>query len=623
LQKQLPSIQDRFETHKEKGKEMIALRKWFPALALLSLSVGTAFGQAVTCQANAGVPPLVRAEGYSELVGEVVLICTGGPTGQTVTTNIQVFLNTNITSRGISGSSPGSTTEALLLVSASGTPPLAEVSSPSAVVPCEQQTGNTCTGAPTPPFPPQPYIVRGRKAPVGENSIIFPNVQFTAPGTTTPGNQVILRIVNIRADASQLGVSTTLLPTQIVMFIAANPPGTVAINNPQQTVAFTAQGLQFGVRAADGTSTISSTTGVSLSQCVSTNGSLFSGSSTSGAATFSVRFAEGFAGAFKSANSEVGNFFLTNGTGGQATQGTRLVARFTNVPAGTRIFVSAVPLLSTTGGVSAQYVSGAGANGEGGSLTATGGFTVGTLPAQEVSIVGGTGIAVWEVVPGLGPSEGLTVLDTLVFSVAVAYSPNLGATPPLPGTGTSTVAGGFAPFYARSDSRLPDRISQTLPIPRFIDTATTVPDFTISACATSLLFPYVTNRSGYETGIVISNTSRDPLPGNSGRLQSGRCTINYFASSLGGTAPAPQTTTNPIAAGDQLVFLLGGGGVSDPGIAGAPGFQGYIIAVCGFNYAHGFAFITNGVVAEGYLPLVLNTDLPGNRVTGAVEALNN
>lgn len=594
---------------------MIALRKWFPALALLSLSVGTAFGQAVTCQANAGVPPLVRAEGYSELVGEVVLICTGGPTGQTVTTNIQVFLNTNITSRGISGSSPGSTTEALLLVSASGTPPNAEVSSPSAVVPCEQQTGNTCTGAPPPPFPTQPYIVRGRKAPVGENSIIFPNVQFTAPGTAPPGNQqVILRIVNIRADASQLGVSTTLLPTQIVMFIAANPPGTVAINNPQQTVAFTAQGLQFGVLAGDGTSSVSRSTGVSLSQCVSV---------TTGSPTFTLRFSEGFAGAFKSANTEVGNFILTNGTGGQATQGTRLVARFTNVPAGVRVFVSAIPLSSTTGGVTAQYVSGAGANGEGGSLTSTGGFTVGALAAQEVSIVGGSGIAVWEVVPGSGGAEGLTALDTLVFAVGLSYTPNLGATPPLPGTGTSTVAGGFAPFYARSDSRMPDRISQTLPIPRFIDTATTVPDFTINACATSLLFPYVTNRSGYETGIVISNTSRDPLPGNSGRLQSGRCTIHYFASSLGGTAPAPQTTTNPIAAGDQLVFLLGGGGVSDPGIAGAPGFQGYLIAVCGFNYAHGFAFITNGVVAEGYLPLVLNTDLPGNRVTGAVEALNN
>ena len=49
----------------------------------------------------------------------------------------------------------------------------------------------------------------------------------------------------------------------------------------------------------------------------------------------------------------------------------------------------------------------------------------------------------------------------------------------------------------------------------------------------------------------------------------------------------------------------------EPRYRGNPGFQGYIIAQCRFQYAHGFAFITDGPigqarVAEGYLALVMD-----------------
>jgi hypothetical protein len=55
----------------------------------------------------------------------------------------------------------------------------------------------------------------------------------------------------------------------------------------------------------------------------------------------------------------------------------------------------------------------------------------------------------------------------------------------------------------------------------------------------------------------------------------------------------------------------------------APGFQGYIIATCEFQYAHGFAYITNGyggvnTQAQGYLALVLPS-----ATRSVVEALNN
>src|SRR6202035_2952300 len=62
---------------------------------------------AFACTANAGVPPIVRAEGIAELVGDLILNCTGGtftPAGQPIPqSNIQIFLNTNITSRTYAG----------------------------------------------------------------------------------------------------------------------------------------------------------------------------------------------------------------------------------------------------------------------------------------------------------------------------------------------------------------------------------------------------------------------------------------------------------------------------------------------------------------------------------------
>jgi hypothetical protein len=68
-----------------------------------------------------------------------------------------------------------------------------------------------------------------------------------------------------------------------------------------------------------------------------------------------------------------------------------------------------------------------------------------------------------------------------------------------------------------------------------------------------------------------------------------------------------------------LIFTLSGGSPTQ-NIAGAPEFQGYIIAVCEFQYAHGFAFITDGfggipALAQGYLALVIPVT-PSGRIPG-------
>jgi hypothetical protein len=123
------------------------------------------------------------------------------------------------------------------------------------------------------------------------------------------------------------------------------------------------------------------------------------------------------------------------------------------------------------------------------------------------------------------------------------------------------------------------------------------------ATTTTLLFPFVTNQAGFDTGIAISNTSADAV---GTPHQQGKCKIDYFGNTTGGgAAPASQTTSTDVQAGSQLVFTLSSG--SSFGIAATPGFQGYIIATCNFQYAHGIAFTSRlgGQDPSIYLALVI------------------
>ncbi len=64
---------------------MADFRKWIYALALVTLLAGftVPVSAQVTappfeCIANAGVPPTVRSEGFTELTGDLTLNCNGG-----------------------------------------------------------------------------------------------------------------------------------------------------------------------------------------------------------------------------------------------------------------------------------------------------------------------------------------------------------------------------------------------------------------------------------------------------------------------------------------------------------------------------------------------------------------
>ena len=117
-------------------------------------------------------------------------------------------------------------------------------------------------------------------------------------------------------------------------------------------------------------------------------------------------------------------------------------------------------------------------------------------------------------------------------------------------------------------------------IPRYVSGPTN-DVIEINDCTTTLLFPFVTNKHGFNTGLAITNASEG----------SGSCAIAYS----GADAPNDMTS-QPIAGGAQWVNTVS---------TIAPEFQGYITASCEFRDAHGFAFITGGgsppSLAQGYL----------------------
>ena len=151
----------------------------------------------------------------------------------------------------------------------------------------------------------------------------------------------------------------------------------------------------------------------------------------------------------------------------------------------------------------------------------------------------------------------------------------------MPAIGSSYVNVSFNPVSAIGGDTFPDSNAQT---PRFIATSgDPITVLEIDDCTTTLLFPYVVNLGGFDSGLVISNTSEE----------AGSCTLTYS----GANAPAPQTT-QAIAGGAQWIRLASM--ISSE-------FQGYLTAACGFRDAHGFAYISNGyaggesTLAQGYL----------------------
>jgi hypothetical protein len=463
----------------------------------------------VLCQANSGTPTVDRAEGITELVGDILLNCSGGtptPAGQAIPTgSFEVSLNTTITSRLLDQSTGLS--EALLMIDdpnpgsasvpGSAVPPL---NSPPQII-CASPTGcaETGTGGSPSPYQTQPNVFLGQ---VSGSTIIWNNVPIDPPG---PNATRTIRITNVRANASQLPLSTTLIPTAITATVSAPVLNVV---QPQVTAGL----LQPGLLS-------SSPTGAPISQCTSHNASLIDGSGPP-SFDFLLSVSEGFASAFRRRdigltsnffpptpptlfaqnvpgypyNTETDIFaptlFSDNPSPGLADFGTRILITFTNLPAGVHLFLPISFGLAADGGLSAsmppqppppvpaglalalfQMIQ---ADQFGNSPTpgyAMVSPTVRGGTVAEMSYSGTRAYATYEVL-----NSDPSVLESAAIPVAVAFN-TLGANP-----GVEQVAVNINEAPAGGPLAGIETPDITAPIPRFLNNSTATGAFSVLAC---------------------------------------------------------------------------------------------------------------------------------------------
>lgn len=607
---------------------MLSFRKMFVLMAIVVAMAAVASAQ--QCAVNAGAPTIARQEGVAEEVGQVLLTCTGGtPTNPGVPVpnniNVQIYLNTQVTSRLLTDSG---WSESLLLLDepTSGNQKFCNSSNPT-----WNGVAQTCIPVGVGAGATSPYSTvnafQGKYNSAVPNSMTFNGIPFDAPGTQ---RNLTMRIVNVRANASAI-TSSSFIPGNITMFIAITGTGAPGIgNNAQSVVAFVQKGLAFSLRTYDD----KSYSAIGFSQCNSNNSG--APAAGKGCVDFRVRFSELFGTAFRPkqslpAQDSPGTIYNTEGmyynnawSGGDrgdlskiglATQATRLSATFSNIPSGVRVFVTDAQIGPSGGDIVAARSDGSSlASGTTGGCSSFSGVAYTELTSSSM--------ATWEITTAQASAT-----SSVDFGVLVVYS----ATGVTPTSTAAQVTGNYSPINTQSPimaARGSDETSSGYPLPRFVSSGIAPIDaFTIAPCRTNLLFTFVTNQAGFDTGIAISNTSMAPA-GFAGSQQSGACTINYYGQTTGGgQAPSAQTSAS-VPAGGQLVFTLSaGGGIlgSSSSINPAAGFQGYIIAQCNFQYAHGFAFISDlsaSKLAEGYLALVMDSAI-GTRTASASESLNN
>jgi hypothetical protein len=564
---------DRFTHDNFKEKEMADFRKMLFVLAGLMILIGTASAQTgVSCTAFVANQPILRQEGVTEPAGDILLNCVGVPTqAQTQAQTLSLYVNgAAITSRQLySGSTvPNSIpTEAALLVN-----------------------DNAATAT-------QGYLQNG--------ALVFSG--FTLPTT----GSFTVRVTNVRVNANSVAAGTFITGTILATFPIQNQSS-----------------LVLGVAQASLSVAVSSTS--NFAQCTSTP--------TAGSSINVLTVKELVQSAFKSpavclvatgngtpcpaANTTPGQWYqpgvntesqtVLNGVSlggvlgnapspgvfvdqvgaipGQADSATRIRLNFSNIPAGVTI---SLPVSVGVGSNGTTYVSGGTAVPSNVTLVsqivATTAGDVATFSAASGNSVSLTsaGSVTYQVTLQQGAA-----IDSFAIPVTVTYT----YTPPsTPNTGSILVSATYAPTSAEIST---SSFNQVPGIPRFADTSVLTPIITISACQTDLLFTFLTNQAGFDTGIAIANTSTDPFNTSA---QNGTCTLNWYGN---GPAAGTATATPSIASGSVYANLVS---------TLAAGLQGYMIAVCNFQYGHGFAFISDGYgqpgrgLSQGYLASVIPT----------------
>jgi hypothetical protein len=695
----------RFNFALYKEKEMADFRRWFIALAVLALMAGLASAQvglggsttagSLACSAAAASIPQLRAEGFTELTGDIIISCTGGPAypvstatvpSQVPITDITVYMapNSPITSRLFSSSTGVS--EVALLIDEPGSGLASGIAGGAATgsygprapqllcttnsgcpafVGTDPATGfEVAVGSNTGSGAAAANVYQGYLGAVGANTVTFYGVPVLPPVTT--GISRVFRITNIRFPAVGLSnqapiqatISTspsTALPLGAAGTGSSFPVGVVISPGLTTKVGSAAFFAQCNSQTTALSSTLTFTEGFPTSfktRVVPLNNVQYGAEQTNTASPWFQNIPGGLYGGF-AANSESGyinSLDVSSGstvyTAGLADFGTRLKAVFTNIPAGITLYVSTINtkgVLATAG--SATYLQSTALLVATGTGESTSDGTAFTPIASTVTATGGTGLpavplapnssgvatAVWEVT-----NSQPSAVESVTFEVYISYAAAPGSITTANPYGLPQITSILnAPLNNVSLSFAPEPsqgaftaaagpVAGTNIIPRFtILNPSSFQWINIGLCQTTLLYPFVTANpaatglgQGFDTGLAVANTSMDPFgalgipttPGTSksnpaGTLaEIGSCTLypyGFTLSSAGAQSAAPAVLkgcdliSNPVQG--QNCFPTVAPGTVQTVLASQvfPGFQGYVIAVCNFQYAHGYAAVTD------------------------------
>jgi uncharacterized protein (TIGR03437 family) len=317
--------------------------------------ISSVAAQSLSCAASAN-PPVVRAEGITERTGDILLSCSGGQPNATISGNLTAYLDVNVTNR----------------IAADG--------SMDVLLTVNNQPSNV---------PAKQYA---------QNAVVWNGLSFQLSAT----GAVELRIANLRGNASQKMLAPNAFLNSFVSFNGSSSGGVISFT----ATSFIVGAPQPGLLAGQSGQLICAQTGSPLPDTIS-----FSNLIGKGTAFASTRVTEGFANAF-APKSDWSNL--------RADSGVRVMLNYSGFAAGSRLFVpdavagidadqptSAGDLgLPVSGGAYTPgkgqllllRVFGTDASGAGGFVSQIPAVSTAFDSASEVTLSGGAGVAVYEMV---------------------------------------------------------------------------------------------------------------------------------------------------------------------------------------------------------------------------------
>ncbi len=447
----------------------------------------------LSCKVNQTVPAYVTAEGLTELMGDVVVKCTGGvptPEGEKIPQyTVTLELNTDITSRQFPEATDLS--EALAIIDdafpANPIPSGAvrEASAPPQILcaPLGSKCVETGTGGTPSPYQTQPNVFAGTQNP---GDPLQWQIPIDPPGVN---NTRTIRLTNVRANVSELDVQSGLTPLTVQAKVTIQGNNTVPLNTSSPQVV----GNPIAANAASVTAA-----SAPIPQCDPHNAVLL-GKSGTAAFDFSVQVSESFPSEYEYrdygtalfgpefppalAEQNVPGFLYITETGfyspslftpaptlGLADSGTRILVSLGPISEGTELFVPTS--ITLTGGYPPGRIPGqlqlvqANQNGKSAAgyepVDAT--AMVGATPVAAATTFGSTAYAVYEVI-----YEDPTVQESGIIPFAVAFTK-------APATGNVTATTSLAPVGTVGTA------NETGPIPRFTSLSNAKKAYSISAC---------------------------------------------------------------------------------------------------------------------------------------------